>query len=47
LDEIILKLELWIKFSEHDDYESMCVEHGWEYPFTKKIEYKSVDFQAQ
>ena len=44
LDEIILKLELWIMLSDHDDYEAMCTEHGWEYPYTKKIENKSVNY---
>jgi hypothetical protein len=44
LDEIILKLELWIKLSEIDGYESMCKEHGWEYPYAKKIENKYVDY---
>jgi hypothetical protein len=44
LDEIILKLELWIKLFENDGYESMCIEHGWEYPWTKRIEYKSVSY---
>jgi len=44
LDEIILKLDLWIKLSEHDDYEAMCIEHSWEYPYAKKIEHKSVGY---
>jgi len=44
LDEIILKLELWFKLFAGGDYESMCIEHGWEYPRAKKIENKSVDY---
>jgi hypothetical protein len=44
LDEIILKLEFWIKFSENDGYELMCIEHGWDHPYAKKIEHKSVRY---
>jgi len=44
LDEIILKLDLWIRLSDGDDYEAMCIEHGWEYPYAKKIENKSVEY---